>query len=35
LNAPYADFASNGVALHPDAATTTPLLGPGYNDGAA
>jgi hypothetical protein len=34
-NAPYADFGSNGVALNHDAATTTPFLVPGYNDGAA
>jgi hypothetical protein len=34
-NAPYVDFGSNGVALNHDAATTTPLLVPGYNDGAA
>jgi hypothetical protein len=32
---PDADFGSNGVALNHVAATTTPLLMPGYNDGAA
>ena len=34
-NPPFADVSSNAIALQHDAATTTPLVTPGHDGGAA